>query len=68
MIAQSHCEANHGVILNKIWALSPLSSKVCEKGNPIYYRTTGGRYFKIVTNYSTGSTKEKAILFDKKPL
>ena len=54
------------VILDKIWALSPLSSKVCEDGNPIYYRTTGGRYFKIVTNYSTGSTKEKAILFDKK--
>ena len=53
------------VILDKIWALSPLSSKVCENGNPIYYRTTGGRYFKIVTNYSTGSTKEKAILFDK---
>jgi hypothetical protein len=53
-------------ILDKIWALSPLSSMVCEDGNPIYYRTTGGRYFKIVTNYSTGSTKEKAILFDKK--
>ena len=53
------------VILNKIWALSPLSSKVRENGNPIYYRTTGGRYFKIVTNYSTGSTKEKAILFEK---
>lgn len=54
------------LILDKIWALSPLSSKVSEDGNPIYYRTTGGRYFKIVTNYSTGSTKEKAILFDKK--
>ena len=53
-------------ILDKIWALSPLSSKVSKTGNPIYYRTTGGRYFKIVTNYSTGSTKEKAILFDKK--
>lgn len=53
------------VILDKIWALSPLSSKVRENGNPIYYRTTGGRYFKIVTNYSTGSTKEKAILFEK---
>ena len=52
-------------ILDNIWALSPLSSKVCADGNPIYYRTTGGRYFKIVTNYSTGSTKEKAILFDK---
>ena len=54
------------VILDKIWRLSPLSSKLSEDGNPIYYRTTGGRYFKIVTNYSTGSTKEKSILFDKK--
>lgn len=27
----------------------------------IYYRSTGGRYFKIVTNYSTGSSKEKVL-------
>ncbi|MBI5206708.1 MAG: Eco57I restriction-modification methylase domain-containing protein [Candidatus Firestonebacteria bacterium] len=32
---------------------------------PIFYRTTGGRYFKIITNYSTGSTKEKPIYFEK---
>jgi len=36
-----------------------------QKGKPIYYRTTGGRYYKIVTNYSTGSTKERPIYFDK---
>ena len=53
-------------ILNKIWAFPSLASKVSKSGSPIYYRTTGGRYFKIVTNYSTGSTKEKAILFDKR--
>jgi len=53
-------------ILNKIWVLTPLSEKTSDNGSPIYYRTTGGRYFKIVTNYSTGSTKEKAILFDTK--
>ncbi|MEW5844628.1 MAG: DNA methyltransferase [Bacteroidota bacterium] len=35
-------------------------------GKPIYYRTTGGRYFKVITNYSTGSTKEKAIFFENK--
>lgn len=34
-------------------------------GTPIYYRTTGGRYFKVITNYSTGSTKEKAINFEE---
>lgn len=31
----------------------------------IYYRTTGGRYFKIVTDYPTGSTKEKPIFFEE---
>ncbi|MCX7068168.1 MAG: hypothetical protein NTW85_10815 [Methylococcales bacterium] len=30
-------------------------------GNPIYYRTSGGRYFNVITNYSTGSTQEKSI-------
>ena len=35
------------------------------KGTPVFYRTTGGRYYKIVTNYSTGSTKERAIYFDE---
>ena len=53
-------------ILDKVWNQTMLASYVREDGNPIYYRTTGGRYFKIVTNYSTGSTKEKAILFEKK--
>ncbi len=53
-------------ILDKVWNKTMLSSYVREDGDPIYYRTTGGRYFKIVTNYSTGSTKEKAILFEKK--
>ena len=37
-----------------------------KEGNPIFYRTTGGRYFKVITNYSTGSTKEKPIYFDEK--
>ena len=36
------------------------------KGKPVYYRTTGGRYYKVITPYSTGSTKETSILFDKK--
>ena len=31
-------------------------------GNPVYYRTTGGRYFKIVTNYSTGSSTEGRLM------
>ncbi|MCL0065198.1 hypothetical protein M1N84_04875, partial [Dehalococcoidia bacterium] len=28
--------------------------------------TTGGRYFKVITNYSTGSTKEKSLIFDER--
>ena len=30
-------------------------------GQPIYYRSSGGRYFKVVTNYPTGSSKEVFI-------
>ena len=33
-----------------------------ENGKPIYYRSSGGRYYNIVTNFSTGSTKERSIL------
>ncbi|MCF8302144.1 MAG: Eco57I restriction-modification methylase domain-containing protein [Bacteroidales bacterium] len=35
------------------------------KGNKIYYRTSGGRYFKVITNYSTGSTKERYLVLDE---
>ena len=51
-------------ILRKLSCLPKLSSYEDAEGSPIYYRTTGGRYFKVVTNYSTGSNKEKAICFD----
>lgn len=53
-------------ILRKLSCLPKLSSYEDAEGSPIYYRTTGGRYFKVVTNYSTGSNKEKAIWFDNK--
>ena len=53
-------------ILNKIFAQSKSIGEILKKeGSPIFYRTTGGRYFKVITNYSTGSTKERAIYFDK---
>ncbi len=48
-------------ILGKIAKHRKLKEYVRQDGVPIYYRTSGGRYFKVVTNYSTGSTKEKAI-------
>jgi len=54
-------------ILKKVFAQEKNIGKlVLKKGKPIYYRTTGGRYFKVITNYSTGSTKEKQIYFNKK--
>lgn len=53
-------------ILSKIFSKSvKIGDLINKNGKPIYYRTTGGRYFKIITNYSTGSTKEKPIYFKK---
>jgi hypothetical protein len=43
----------------------PLRDYEAIKGEKIYYRTSGGRYFKVVTDYSTGSNKEKLIVVPK---
>ena len=51
-------------ILDKLAKHDKLGNYIRVTGNPIYYRTTGGRYFKVVTNYPTGSTKEKALFLD----
>ena len=51
-------------ILAKVFKQHRLQTFLDTKGKPIYYRTTGGRYFKVVTNYPTGSTKEKPLLTD----
>lgn len=53
-------------ILKKIFKNAPIKTLYDDKGEPIYYRTTGGRYFKVVTNYPTGSTKEKPLYFQKR--
>jgi len=54
-------------ILDKLFSLEvKIKDLIKKKGKPIYYRSTGGRYFKIITNYSTGSTKEKSIFFDER--
>jgi hypothetical protein len=39
---------------------------ITEDGKAIYYRASGGRYYKIITNYSTDSTKEKLLILEKK--
>ena len=50
-------------ILSKVFKNTPIKTLYDDGGEPIYYRTTGGRYFKVVTNYPTGSTKEKPLYF-----
>lgn len=49
-------------ILQKIFKCQGLENYCDENSTDcIYYRTTGGRYFKIITDYSTGSTQETPI-------
>ena len=50
-------------ILKKIFSQTPIAQLVNDDGDPLFYRTTGGRYFKVVTNYSTGSNKEPQTPF-----
>ena len=50
-------------ILKKVFSQTPIASLVEDGGAPLFYRTTGGRYFKVVTNYSTGSNKEPQTPF-----
>jgi len=53
-------------ILNKLSDIpTTLIHCMDEKGLPVYYRTSGGRYYNIITNFSTGSTKESNILVRK---
>ena len=59
------CEMEKDILI-KIFNNTPIRSLYDDKGDPIYYRTTGGRYFKVVTNHSTGSTKEKPLYFQKR--
>ena len=41
-----------------------LNSYLDNGGSGFYYRTSGGRYYHIITNFPTGSSKEKAILLE----
>lgn len=53
-------------ILKKLSKCKKLYSYLLLKGKKIYYRFAGGRYFKIVTNYSTGSSAEREIALNSK--
>ncbi len=50
-------------ILDKLLKQTKLDSLIKTSGSPIIYRFAGGRYFKVVTNYSNGSSAERTIYF-----
>jgi len=53
-------------ILNKLFNIpTTLADCIYQKGSHVYYRAAGGRYYNIVTNFSTGSTQEKFFLVKK---
>lgn len=52
-------------ILKKLKAHRPLGVFQRTSGKPIYYRFAGGRYFKVVTNYTTGSSAERALYLEE---
>ncbi|GHT45244.1 hypothetical protein FACS189454_04410 [Planctomycetales bacterium] len=54
-------------ILKKLFAKNHtrIGALLQGEGNAIYYRVTGGMYYNVITNYSTESTQEKPLYFDK---
>ena len=53
-------------ILLKLFKHEKLGNHIQKSGSPIVYRFAGGRYFKVVTNYSNGSSAERVIYFKSK--
>lgn len=46
-------------ILKKIFSIkTKIKDLICEDGDNVYYRTSGGRYDKVITTFPTNSTKE----------
>jgi len=59
--------STESTILHKLQkSQTTLKDLMKSKGSPVYYRSSGGRYYHIITNKSTGSTKEKYFLVDTK--
>jgi adenine-specific DNA-methyltransferase len=53
-------------ILDKLLSIkTKIKDLIRKNGKPIYYRFAGGRYFKVITPYETGSSAEKIIYLDK---
>lgn len=53
-------------ILTKMFATGKnIANYSYAKGNPFYYRTSGGRYFNVISDVPTGSTKDKPYFVQK---
>jgi hypothetical protein len=53
-------------ILKKLNSLpNTIADYLLEDGEPVFYRAAGGRYFKVITPFSTESAAEKSILVSK---
>jgi len=50
-------------ILKKIFSYSPLKALKYSQGKPIYYRSAGGMYFNVITNYANNLSSEKPLHF-----
>ena len=54
-------------ILQKLFATGKnIASYADEQGDPFYYRTSGGRYFNVISDVPTGSTQDKPYYVQKK--
>ena len=54
-------------ILTKLFATGKnIASYADEQGDPFYYRTSGGRYFNVISDVPTGSNKDKPYYVQKK--
>ncbi len=53
-------------VLIKLLRQKRLGEYLKDYGKPIVYRFAGGRYFKVVTNYSNNSSAERTVYFEDK--
>ncbi len=60
-------DTERNILLN-ISAVNKLGSLIKSSGSPIVYRFAGGRYYKVITNYSNGSSAERVLYFSNKKL
>lgn len=54
------------VILNKLFNYKPLAELKRQDGVPVYYRSAGGMYFNVITNYPNNLSSEKTVRVEEK--